>query len=444
MNIFYGLKRRLLYVLGILFFMFGVAFFQEKSQYQVACEKLGFVLQKEQAAVLHLFSMAGYLSSTMLWSAVYRSGIFGDPEKVFKEAVYTFQNCSIERAVKALFQGPRYSDEQVARLLLYMSQTAFDRKPGQERNELDKKNWMEQYEEEYIEQAKVLGMYDAILPDRDWYDAVFVFGASRPGLYPRLIELNHYIQQGLRAGQIFILTGQRELWAEIDGVSPAVMEIWNRARDSGISMDDVDVSWLRKSSDEKNQEGERYLQELAQKFGVAYDQDYPIVKRNNRSYLNVVDQQEKVTETTMALDLLSCFPEINFHLIDDDVKQNGDRPDTVSTAQNVTKLFLKNICEQDHAKKEFHILAVSNNPYIKRQTIAVQRVVNQALKEEGLDVKIYIHGVGFRARRDVSVMHSDFGAYMSELFRDAYPESDTKMLMFRTRDNSIEVPSVPS
>ena len=422
-------------MLTIIFF-FGLVgrFFYLKSSpssYKAACCSLGFATPVEQEALYNILKMAGYLEPEDLWEAVYRSNIFSNPEAVFSE---------LSEPSKFL-HTKKYSAVEFAKLLLYISQTAFDRKFGQERSELNVKAWMVDSRTDYFDHARALGLMHTIKPDfKIEYDAALVLGASRGTLYSRLIELASLLKQGLKTNSISALAGERELWAEIDGCLSSNLQLLDLAKLLGVSVDAVDLEDVSDFVADKTKEGKDYLQDLADRLAISYNKDNAFEYRDNRSYLRSLDKAT-LTETTMAEDLISKFPEMKFAVLDTAAQDNGQRPDTVSTARHFAEQFVQSIIDQKIEKRLFHIIAVSNNPYTRRQAIAVQRECNNALKSLGVDgFEIKVHGVGFKARADVATIHSELGALFSELFKDAYPFEDTQHLMFRSRNNDSFVP----
>jgi hypothetical protein len=404
------------------------------SSYAKACSRLGFAKISEQQAVYNILRIAGYLETKALRAAIYRSEIFSDPEAVFR------QLSDPEKFYKSNF----CKTDDFAQLLLYITQTAFDRTFGQERLELHKKPWMDEYKTDYFKYASKLGLTKEILPNFEIrYDASLVLGASRPGLYARLTEMNFYLKQGLKTDMIFVLAGERELWAEIDGFSPLVLEKFQEAISLGISVDQIIFEDSLNIASDKIEEGKGYIRSLADRLNIIYDTQKPFEIRNNRFYLRVLDGA-KPTEATMAQDLMKEFPLIALKVLDTKAYQNGERPDTVSTARHFAEQFVQSIINEQRPKSVYNILAVSNNPYATRQAIAVQRECDNALKIAQLNnIKITVHGVGFKAQEEnIAVIHSELGALFSELFKNAYPEVNTEKLMFRTRKNDVIIPEI--
>ena len=440
------------------------------SQYEVACHKLGLNQPMQPEALLRIFQMSGYLKQNNLWSALYRSQSLAQPADVFIQSMNLLNKYSADKepqdfdagmVTKNLFgKSQKYfwqylwpskaevTDTEAAEIILYLGQTAFDRKTNQERSELNNYNWMTEYSSQYFQEARKLDLIDSIEPNYEIdYNLALVLGASRAGLYARLVELNYYIANDLKADAISVLAGQRELWAQIDGISPKVLDILISAKNDKLSMKDVNIKVLANPPQERTDEGKKYLVELAQKSAISFNLDNPIVDRDGRSYLNYApDETSKLTETLMSLDLLEEFG-LNYHIVDTIHHESAMRPNTQSTAKDTAERFIKEVIDGKYGgTTEFNLLAVSNNPYINRQAIAVQREFNKIIEAHGLADKIIvkIHGVGFQCLQGVTTIHSELGALISELFVDAYSADNIDTLMFRTRDNDMDIPEMPT
>jgi hypothetical protein len=321
----------------------------------------------------------------------------------------------------------------IAEFILYTAQTAFDRKINQERYELTDQTWMHQHKDAYLKNARDLDLTQSVWPDIGRvYDGVLVLGGARRGVYGRLNECNYYAKLKLQTKWTFILTGQRELWAEIDGIQSNDLAALRYIRHNNLSMDTM--IYAVRSPSEKLAEGKQYLLNLAKRQDIAYHIDQPFLFKNNRTYLNVIDPKDKLTETMMAHDLLRKFGSMDSIVVDSGLKKDGCRPDTLLTAQDAAHQFIDTIVAQYPMQSDFHILSISNNPYIRRQATGIQHAFNQVFKRRHLlDKKITVHGAGFKTKADISIVHSELGALISELFKKAYPDTDIKHLLFQTR-----------
>ena len=63
--------------------------------------------------------------------------------------------------------------------MAYWRQSAFDRQVNQERNELTQQTWMETHQQQFMANAKDLGVIDDIRPERKVFDLDSILGAAR-------------------------------------------------------------------------------------------------------------------------------------------------------------------------------------------------------------------------------------------------------------------------
>lgn len=97
-------------------------------------------------------------------------------------------------------------------LILYLSQNAFGREKGVERNEIQKQNWMDVHKEQYVNNATKLGMINEILPQDQNYTETWIMGAARYRMESRIKYLKNLIDnKNIEPGIIRLLTGEREL-----------------------------------------------------------------------------------------------------------------------------------------------------------------------------------------------------------------------------------------
>jgi len=340
-------------------------------------------------------------------------------------------------------------------LLLYMAQHAFNRKPGQELNELDLQDWMTEYQENYLKAATVLGLINCIEPVYKKYDVAWIAGSDRSGVIARLIDYFRMIAQKdiTVRGETFILSGARELWVDLDGVMPEVRDKLFAAFLSKENLDNLDISLSATKDQTRIEEGKAYIASLALRSGITLDvtkpfiqyekpEDCPVGRVVGRLYPNYArDEKRKLTESLMSQDQLAIMNQSSISIIDAPAAENGDRPNTEIVARHAAKKFIARIEKGDFGdKKHFFILLQSNQPYIERQTLVTQREVNRVLQVYGLDAKGYeitVEGVGFVCKEDIATVHSALGALMTEKWKTAMegiiPKRDIKDLLFQTR-----------
>lgn len=453
---------------------------KSQSKFQLASEKLNFSnlskfgKENQQEALLNIFYLSGYLKPASLWHDINSIGKIKDPEKVFKSVYKDIIKSGANQDDPAKFNLKYLSknflknadiDVQDAQdLLLYIAQHAFNRKAGQERNELTSQDWMHKHKDIYMQSARELNLIDSIEPAQGAeYQLRWIAGASRVGVLSRLIY-DSYISDAKAlkvSGDTSILTGERELWANIDGINPKTYEALLNAKQNKINIDDLDIAVNIGEDLERTEEGKKYMLELAKNNNILLDPIQPFVRCKagecsegrfpGRDYANYVDKSgAKLTETLMSRDLLhSFFPDQKSSIVDT-TSQNGERPNTSSTAKDAAKVLIEEIITKKHAdQKEFKILYQTNNPYIERQTLVTQREVDKLLVEYGLsqrEYKIIVEGVGFKCKQDVATIHSELGALLTEKWKTAAQKDeqegvtskrDIKTLLFQTRSNDL-------
>jgi hypothetical protein len=246
------------------------------SSFSVAAKQFNFNTNEEQEAFLNILYLAGYLKPEQVWQDLSRMGKSEDAKKLFPNLKYVLIKAGAHQDDPAKF-NPAYlrkawlrglDVEDAKDLMLYEAQHAFNRKASQERNEIKEQNWMNKYRDLYLSSAKDMGLIDRIEPKHQQYDAAWIAGASRVGVLARLIDFK-YISDHKKIklkDDIYILAGERELWAEIDGITPEVYQKLIIAQ--GTNIDYLDVSVKTGDNSARNVEGMGYLSELAQKLNI--------------------------------------------------------------------------------------------------------------------------------------------------------------------------------
>ncbi|MDX1916943.1 MAG: hypothetical protein SFT68_03070 [Rickettsiaceae bacterium] len=458
------------------------------SIYENASYKLGFKgyekngtqisRAEHQDALLRQLQIAGYLKPENIWRDINQIGIqkpeilFKDLYKIVKKTNADSENPSDFNAKlfrKNFGKNSHITESEMMDFLLYIAQNAFEREQGQERNELSKKSWIQKYSEEFKTNSTILGLIDAQNPTLTKYEGAWIMGASRPGLLARLIDYDYNINKyhiNIN-GNIMILAGQRELWANIDGIDPNLLAILNKSFNEKMGLNHIDTQSL--NAIESVQEGREYMLQLAKNNNIKYNLSQPFVEYKtqaecpsgyfpNRVYMNYdKSETQKLTETLMSLDLQKTYlPNATKLLIIDTSLDKDKRPTTSTTSKDAAEKFIEDIISGKYGEqKEFAILVQTNNPYIERQALSAQRAVNQVIKDKGLDPNIYkikVYGTGFETKQDLSVVHSEFAALMAEKWKIAVEENDStnthrsiEGLSFQTRQKyKMEIPEMPT
>jgi hypothetical protein len=443
------------------------------KKFSTAAHNLGFKTKEEQHALLQILHLAGYLKPEQVWQDLKHMG-FKDLDTKF-QPIYTAlirsgsdkgepDKFDPEVLRKAFFRNSDFITSDIMDFLLYSAQHAFNRKIGQERNELTTNALISKYSKEYISYAKKLGLIDRRSTTQDAYDSAWLAGASRIGVLTRAIDLKYVLKTKnihIKSG-IYILAGARELWAEIDGIEPETYNNLIFSLNNSLDIDDCIAFHSMENIATKTQEGSNYMINLARKHHINLVEDTPLItydtntlppgRMNGRTYANYAHKDsQKLTESLMAQDIqTSIFQDIPAQIVDTDSK-SGARPTTATTSRDAAEKFIQKILSGYFGdQKHFFILFQTNNPYIERQTLATQREINNALAERGLDKKGYVitlDGIGFACKLDMLLVHSELAALVAEKWKSAEQnsnhESKITALLYQTRDQSSDIEPMP-
>ena len=287
-------------------------------------QKMGFV-EKQQEALLNIFQLAGYFTLSNLWRDLNCIGNIENLEEVFKEisAVVKFSNAdqpdptkfNAKYLRKNLFKSDNIDLHDALDLILYIGQYAFARDIGQERNELVSYKWIDDYAHEFCEAAQLLRLIDREYPTLNEYDGGWIPGASRIALSKRIIDYNNCL--GLRNikinGETLVLAGERELWANIDGMSPTASEKLLDASRNNIDIDTVTFEAFADDDPVIVNEGQSYMMHLAQLYNIRLNSSEPFIQYKNkdecppdrfphRIYANYdTSETSKLTETSYVI-----------------------------------------------------------------------------------------------------------------------------------------------
>lgn len=394
------------------------------SPLQLAMQRAGFNNTQQQALVKILF-YSGYLEPQKLWQdSVEFEGITGvNAYQLYHSIIATIkhskQNWQLNSAsepnskllVKNLFKDIDLPADVVAAWVVYITQNAFGRKAGEERNVLSNNNSMDTLlREKQLQAFKELGLIDEISPKLSQYSGVWILGGSFVKLIKRIedfkVKLNNKI-----VGEITILAGERPLCVELDG--------------------------------------EEVMLKLAQGMGIPFNQENPFIRNQNRTYLNY---EKPLTETEMAAYLNDQLLNGKATVIDTKA-ENNQRPTTETTARDAGKALIAKIQQGEYKEqKDISIAVVSDQPYILRQTISVNRVVQKLFQESKLNeagYKIKVEGCGPGVdleKANPQAINSENAALVGEALKDILLQSqykDSMEQLFYQHRKSLDPATLP-
>lgn len=460
-----------------------------KSNFELAATRLGFVGYKKvdrdisesthQEAILKQLQVAGYFQPDNLWYSINRLD-FKDPVAVFKHLYPAVKKSKADQVDPSKFsakilrknlgKGSLLDEQDLMDLILDMSQNAFGRTVGQERNELSSKTWMSRYEKEYLANAATLRLIDREIPEHQLYDFGWIAGASRLGVLARVIDYRNMLEKyNIKIiGSTSVLAGARPLWANIDGINPHLLKILVSAYNARIDLDNLDISLPAGEDQARIEEGQEYMLTLAAASKIRLNPLSPFIQYKTkeaspsgyfpgRVYPNYAEgETRKLTETLMSEDIVHTYLANPSITVVDTSSQQHQRPTTATTTHDTAKDIAQHIISGEYGnKKQFVIIFQTNNPYIERQTIAAQREANKIFKEFKLDKQGYtikVEGVGFKCKQDVATIHSEMAALVTEKWKNASealaemgvaPKRKFESLLYQARDNSAAIQPVP-
>jgi len=204
--------------------------------------------------------------------------------------------------------------------------------------------------------------------------------------------------EGYDLGFIRLLSGERELWLEIDRIS------------------------------------KEHLLKLAQKNNINV---VGFVERQVNGHARTYPQYgegetRKVTEGLAAQEIYREIfnVEINDDLvIDAKIHDNATRVTTASvTADLVNQKLAPKILNNHFLTHEIKILIVTNQPHVERQTLTNKRAAMGELKKFNIKQKIIFHGSGRKSIASIAEIHSEFGALVSEKYMQELQKDKAHMI----------------
>lgn len=333
---------------------------------------LGYSLQKERA-LFGMMDIAGLFAPEKLWHAL--THLEGSPDEVtnlespaiksiYRHMVKTLQVAHSKIGdekyaylAENLFSHQFLDAQDQLELLTYLRQTAFARPHGKERHEIATPEWATSPESviRFLKQAHTFGTLAEKEPTKEVYKQTWVLGAWHSAFNERLQYLRITQDQGVSHGRVRILAGERHLSI--------------------------------------GEDGEEIMQALSS-IPSATESDL------GRHLYHVHMEEESPKETVVHTEKRPC----------------GSRPNTETTIRQAVGELIQEIKDNTFGnEKEFHIMVVSNRPYLDRQVQLAQRVVNEELKKAELSgYSITLDGVSPPAATIYSLLDKEAAHHPEE------------------------------
>ena len=401
--------------------------------------KLGFDSEEKQKALIENLYLAGYLKPESIWQALNSMQYDKSGKEVFrwKQGLErSFDNIILSLKTSGAYQenpeefkadkfiesfmedGFFFDDQNISDMMLFLAQNAFGRSALQERSELARQEWSDVHKAKYLENTKILGVFDEINPACAKHDETWIQGAARLRTKTRMTSAKKYQDHGVDLGAVRLLTGERELWVEID-----------------------------KLPNESTQQCMEFMLKLVHDNGIKIEGfEERVVAGNKRTYPKYVEgETKKLTETLMAK---AIYREVfgadlrEEQLVDSSALEGELRPNTASNAVDVTRQqLIARVRNGDFEGRAAEILIISNQPYVDRQVLTNKRAVRSELEKQGVDYPLNFSGAGDICEVGVTAIHSELAALVNEGYNDALerglmPNADrenTARLTFQNR-----------
>jgi hypothetical protein len=372
---------------------------------------------REHAKALFTYlNMAGYLDPDLLEKAVNylatakaftvdNTTVIADLKRVHRvansrdvfDAEYFLSNFAAE---------PYFSEIDIIELIVFLQQTAFDRKYGVERDRLRQQPFMAS--QEYKDTMTKLGVVTPRPPLLTHYSGSFVMGGASIRAIPRLQFLQSLgSDHSVYAGLIYALTGKREL-------------------SKGLDSDDV-------------------MREIAEAAGLPLNFVTRTLGTTNTEFL------AGVTETMMVNYYINkLFPITQIGIVDSEVQAEHWRGTTAKNAVDIAPIIVERIKQNEITPARdgtYNFLVIAEQPFSQRMTMQIQREFNKL--NSGYTIKLEGSGYGADLTNSniLATINSDMGALMAERYNDACLQlrrtanvvlRDPNMLMFTNRDKTFE------
>jgi hypothetical protein len=284
-----------------------------------------------------------------------------------------------------------FDEKDIEDVVVQLGQSAFGRTKNQERSEINNHDWMAAYHDKYLRNAEILGLVLEKKPLFKTYDETWLQGSARPSAEKRVQYLKKLKKLGIKTGAIRVMTGARELWAEIDNI-------------------DGDLD-----------EAKSFMLELAKENKIDFNEKEKFVIKNvgesDRTFLN---SYQMLTETMMMKKLYrEIIGENPDEIINSHPHEGESRPTTAIVARDVARGKFGEKFKKGEFKKnqQIKIMIISNQPFCYRQALTIENVV---ISEIAHHHEIIFDSVGSESYDEINLIHSEFGALINEGFKHSH------------------------
>jgi hypothetical protein len=237
----------------------------------------------------------------------------------------------------------------------------------EERTEINECQYLSLNKEILLECFEILGFIDDILPQKNYYDYVCIFGTTGIGIKWRFENLRKYISDNnLKFKKIILLGSHRKLWLDHDcdnalnlGDSAAIKLLHKQIKANNDFSNINEIELIEKIHFLKNQYLNQGLSYARKQIYQYFENEYKIQIPTESDMMKTIFERRYGEIAT------------DYILIDATLKEDGSRPTTID---NVEKLLNSKI-----SKGSF--LFWSHQPFISCQNMAVEKVFKRFKKK---------------------------------------------------------------
>lgn len=422
----------------------------QTSAFESAMHKLSLNTVEQQKALLQILQLDDLLTSNELWESLYIlntlypfAGNYISAFHKINDAINTskantndYRQFKVDILFNKLKEITELNDQDFLRFIVYTSQSTFDRKVGQERDQLPvtKYNqWSKDRIKLFVELSHQLGsVSNHFQPKYQDYDVCAILGTSMASMYSRIMHFKFLsLLNNHKFREVFMLVGDRELCLNLDQISKKfedeVAGIYTA--NTHLKNNIITTNTTSATNDEQTIDySKEIIVAIAEQNNIALGTPQFVTNSHGRTIPNYINKAQigTITETLAAKYYLKQLNIDNQVQIVTTPMQNGTRPTTVTTVETFAHEFINNIKHNKYGKQtKFRFLIVSNDPYTNRQLVSFKRVMQYMLKDAGIDQKYNIEyeAVASPSSLKVSRVSSANAAYILELYQMAIDES---------------------
>lgn len=388
-------------------------------------------LEDQAAALFSVFHVAGFLDQASLAQAVHCLAVdrpFAQPPSVvFQDLCYAVAlatdegNFNSQVFLENFCNQDYLSVTDCVEIISFLQQTAFDRKFGEERDQLEAKPWMETHWQDFFAWSETLGLV-AQQTSEAHCDAIAIMGAASFRLSERIQTFIDLADERKNAAEVYLLTSSR--------------------REVSLGLDE-----------------EHIIRATADFFEIDFLEppfiDKP-VSPNSKTTRQYPNTNEPITEKMMAEYLIWTLTgkdiRNNMQVSDAAVPEDHWRGNTASSAEDFANKFHQKFAHSSEIDG-LTVMVIAEQPFTARMARQVQRELNKQFDASPIAINVIGEGKSLPSQVALSEMeindvvaiakrvHSSMAANMAERYNDCRQKltnpRDPNSFMFSKRKQHV-------